>query len=174
MSAWRSIFQLENISDTFYNQVDKNEAIGLFSMYLGMKIDKLTNFTEFSKQSLPQINHIINTDTVKEIQQNDRLIILHLAFLTHRSVIGNFRQPGQWINSIVLQGFCNYPGCKKQARHKDHIWPQSLGGPFEIWNFQGLCDFHNRMKSNSPVFNFSPNDNFQTGLRDWLKNRQWI
>jgi hypothetical protein len=174
MSAWKSIFILENISASLNIQIEKNEAIGLLAMYLGMKIDIFQNFNEFSKQILPLLNAVINDRNIQEICHDDRLIILHLAFLTHCSVIGNIRQRGTWPSTVKVFGVCKYPGCQAMAYHKDHIWPHSLGGPFEVWNFQGLCDFHNRMKSNSPVFNFSPDGNFQTGLKNWLKARQWI
>lgn len=174
MSAWRPIFFLESISETLNNQVEKNEAIGLLSMYLGLKIDKFVNFNEFSKQSLPLINTVINNNTIEEIGQNDRLIILHLSYLTHRTVIGNIKNTGNWSSRLEVSGNCKYPGCQNKAHQKDHIWPFSLGGPFELWNFQGLCNFHNRMKSNSPVFNFSPDDKFQIGLKKWFMLQQWL
>ena len=60
---------------------------------------------------------------------------------------------GNW-NGIEIHGNgkCQYPECTNtDDLQKDHIWPKSLGGPYEAWNGQLLCGFHNRMKSNKLV-----------------------
>jgi hypothetical protein len=45
------------------------------------------------------------------------------------------------------------PGAKVPAEHVDHIIPFSFFPKFdgEAWNFQGLCEAHNSVKSNFPL-----------------------
>jgi|Laugresbdmm110sn_1035088.scaffolds.fasta_scaffold09182_2 hypothetical protein len=176
MSAWDSIFKLENTSIAIKEDVERNEAIGLLSMYLAMKCPPNYDFKKFENFILIRINEVINDKSINEIEQKDRHIILHLAFLTYRSFDSNgLLIKGSWPKNLKKNiGLCNFPGCDSRGVHKDHIWPKSLGGPFEIWNLQYLCEFHNKMKSNSPIFNFSLNNNFNLELINWFRRNGWI
>ena len=44
---------------------------------------------------------------------------------------------------------CQMPDCSNPGTEWDHILPHSWGGPNENWNFQLLCQTHNRLKSSS-------------------------
>jgi len=52
MSAWDSIFKLENTSIAIKEDVERNEAIGLLSMYLAMKCPPNYDFKKFEQITL--------------------------------------------------------------------------------------------------------------------------
>ena len=98
--------------------------------------------------------------------------ILGLSFLIHRAIHNQINKNGNW-KVIPKKTKCAFIGCKNEGDQKDHIWPNSLGGPYEEWNFQWLCGFHNRMKSNAPLFCFNPSEKFINDFKNWMiKNGQ--
>lgn len=53
--------------------------------------------------------------------------------------------------------YCQYCGAIENLE-ADHIWPRSMGGPFELWNMQVLCAPCNRRKGNRTEFGDLPAD----------------
>ena len=177
MSIWHVLNKLteSKLEIEQVDSIERNATIGLVSLHLGTSVSTPTVFYKFEKEILPNINKLINDLAIDQIHEIDRQLIVQLSYLVHRSIYQGYIVKGIWpIKNLPTQEDCAFPGCCKKGTQKDHIWPKSLGGPYEVWNFQWLCDFHNRMKSNAPVFGFIPNEIFQKGLQSWLKKEGWI
>ena len=69
------------------------------------EFDKLRKVKKFENFILIRINEVINDKSINEIEQKDRHIILHLAFLTYRSFDSNgLLIKGSWPKNLKKIG----------------------------------------------------------------------
>jgi hypothetical protein len=171
MSFWNSINLIENSDQISIASVEKNASLGLTALYFGSKFSKALPFHEFNALILNDVNKLILNSSKTLINQQDRLLLINLSFLVHLTLFHEYKtKTSSWpIKDMPAKGKCAFPGCKNDGSQKDHIWPKSLGGPYLAWNCQWLCDFHNRMKSNAPIFGFVPSSQFNESLTNWMR-----
>jgi len=166
-NSWDVIQILETDIDPV--DLERSEALGMLALHLGNSFDTFNTWARYRTAVLPKINQVILEGDRVLINPNDREFILYLSYLIHRSIYGKHGRGAAWPRRLPDPGECSFAGCSKHADQRDHVWPNSLGGPYELWNFQWLCGFHNRMKSNSPLFAFKPSEEFRLEFTNWMR-----
>lgn len=169
MSVWSIISSLSGeLNEDQIKSLERNSQIGLLALHFASNEKVFLESSEFASEIRPRALEICRNAGFPNITIKDISFILSLSYLIHLSIHKKNSNNGTWTNLRSKPAVCEWPGCVSCPTDKDHIWPNSLGGPYENWNLQWLCKFHNIMKSNSPVFAFNNSNDFQIQFKSWM------
>ena len=171
MNLWEIINLIDGISHSKdnYHCLERNAQIGVIALHFATKNDTYNNHRDFVDSCGSEIRDICRNPEIEQINLADFKFIISLSYLIHSTLHQPVPHSGNWHSSNPKPNKCQWPGCAKAPTDRDHIWPNSLGGPYEKWNQQWLCKFHNVMKSNSPIFTLQDSPDFEKNFISWME-----